>query len=316
MALSVMHLCLLVLFSVFSHGNALSYDYYAKTCPGAEAAIANAIKKAVVKDNTVPAALLRMHFHDCFVRGCDASVLLDSTTKITAEKAGPPNLSLHAFFAIDNAKQAVEAICPGVVSCADVLALSARDVVVLSGGPSWQVQKGRKDGRVSHASESTQLPAPTFNLTQLQQSFSKRGLGLEDLVALSGGHTLGFAHCSSFQNRIHNFDSTHDIDPTLQASFAAQLRKVCPLKNTVKNAGATMDNSPTTFDNTYFKFLLQGKSLFSSDQALLTSTTTKTLVSKFAGSQGAFYKAFVKGMIKMSDITGGQEVRKNCRKIN
>lgn len=313
MALAV---TLLVLFSVFSHGNALSYNYYEKTCPGAEAAIANAIKKAAAKDNTVPAALLRMHFHDCFVRGCDASVLLDSTGQNTAEKAGLPNLSLHAFFAIDNAKRAVEAICPGVVSCADVLALSARDVVVLSGGPSWDVQKGRKDGRTSHASESRQLPAPTFNLLQLQQSFSKRGLGLEDLVALSGGHTLGFAHCSSFHNRIYNFDSTHDIDPTLQASFAASLRKTCPVRNTVKNAGAFMDNSPTTFDNTYFKMLLQGKSLFSSDQALLTSTTTKTFVSKFAGSQGAFYEAFVKGMIKMSSITGGQEVRKNCRKIN
>ncbi|KAK1553781.1 hypothetical protein Q3G72_003567 [Acer saccharum] len=76
----------------------------------------------------VPAGLLRMHFHDCFIRGCDASVLLASKGKNKAEKDGPP---LHAFYVIDNAKKAVEALCPGVVSCADILALAARDAVVL-----------------------------------------------------------------------------------------------------------------------------------------------------------------------------------------
>lgn len=50
--------------------------------------------------------------------------------------------------------------------------------------------KGRKDGRISKASETQQLPPPTFNISQLQQSFSQRGLSLDDLVALSGKHTL------------------------------------------------------------------------------------------------------------------------------
>lgn len=267
-------------------------------------------------DKTVPAALLRMHFHDCFIRGCDASVLLNSVGNNKAEKDGPPNISLHAFYVIDSAKQDLEKACPGVVSCADILALAARDAVVLSGGPTWDVPKGRKDGRTSKASETAQLPAPTFNISQLQQSFSQRGLSMKDLVALSGGHTLGFAHCSSFQNRIHNFDSAHDIDPSIHPSFASSLKNVCPIHNKVKNAGATMDPSTTTFDNTYYKLILQNKSLFSSDQALLSSSNTKNLVSKFAGSREAFSDAFVKSMIKMSSITGGQEVRKDCRVIN
>lgn len=58
-------------------------------------------------------------------------MLLDSSGNMSAEKDGPPNASLHAFYVIDNAKAAVEALCPGVVSCADILALAARDAVAM-----------------------------------------------------------------------------------------------------------------------------------------------------------------------------------------
>ncbi|KNA09548.1 hypothetical protein SOVF_152660 [Spinacia oleracea] len=316
MAIAVAVFSSLFICSYFPLGDALSLNYYDKTCPSVESIITNTVKEAFAEDKTVPAAVLRMHFHDCFIRGCDASVLLDKDGNSKVEKSGPPNLSLHAFFVIDNAKKAVEAACPGVVSCADILALAARDAVVLTGGPTWYVPKGRKDGRTSFASETRQLPAPTFNFSQLQQSFSQRGLNLGDLVALSGGHSLGFSHCSSFQSRLHNFDTTHDIDPSINPSFAASLQRVCPAHTKVKNAGSNMDPSPIMFDNTYYKLILQGKSLFSSDQALLTSPSTKNLVTQFAGSKKAFYEAFAKSMIKMSSITGGQEVRKNCRIVN
>ncbi|XP_044475171.1 peroxidase 64-like [Mangifera indica] len=309
---ALLNLMLQISSPVFS----LDVHYYDHTCPGLETTVTNAVGKAMKNDKTVPAALLRMHFHDCFIRGCDGSVLLNSMANNKAEKDGPPNISLHAFHVIDHAKKAVEALCPGVVSCADILALAARDAVALSGGPSWDVPKGRKDGRISKATDTRQLPAPTFNISQLQQSFSQRGLSMEDLVALSGGHSLGFSHCSSFQNRIHNFNATVDIDPSMNPSFAAHLRSVCPAHNNVRSAGSPLDPSATVFDNAYYKLLLQGKSIFSSDQALLTTPKTRDLVSLYASSKMAFEKAFVQSMIKMSSITGGQEIRLDCRVVN
>ena len=55
-------------------------------------------------------------------------MLLNSSTK-QAEKDAVPNLSLRGFQIIDNVKSALEKACPGVVSCADIVALVARDVV-------------------------------------------------------------------------------------------------------------------------------------------------------------------------------------------
>ncbi|EOA15129.1 hypothetical protein CARUB_v10028504mg [Capsella rubella] len=307
---------LIVILVVSFDVQALSPHYYDHSCPQADHIVTNAVKKAMSNDKTVPAALLRMHFHDCFVRGCDGSVLLDSKGKNKAEKDGPPNISLHAFYVIDNAKKALEEQCPGIVSCADILSLAARDAVALSGGPTWAVPKGRKDGRISKAIETRQLPAPTFNISQLRQNFGQRGLSMHDLVVLSGGHTLGFAHCSSFQNRLHNFNTQKEVDPTLNPSFAASLEGVCPAHNTVKNAGSTLDGTVSSFDNIYYRMLMQGKSLFSSDEALLAVPSTKKLVAKYASSNEEFERAFVKSMIKMSSISGnGNEVRLNCRRV-
>ncbi|MBA0820175.1 hypothetical protein Gohar_019787 [Gossypium harknessii] len=111
------------------HGGSLRKGYYKDTCPDAEEIIKKATEKHVANDPTLPARFLRMHFHDCFVRGCDGSVLLNSTTNNTAEKDAIPNLTLAGFDVIDDLKAEVEKKCPNVVSCADVLALAARDAV-------------------------------------------------------------------------------------------------------------------------------------------------------------------------------------------
>jgi len=63
-------------------------------------------------------------------QGCDASVLLDDTESFTGEKGAGPNAgSLRGFDVIDNIKTLLELLCPQTVSCADILAVAARDSV-------------------------------------------------------------------------------------------------------------------------------------------------------------------------------------------
>lgn len=178
--------------------------------------------------------------------------------------------------------------------------------------------KGRKDGRVSKASETVNLPAPTFNISQLIESFAKRGLGIKDLVALSGGHTLGFSHCSSFETRLRNFSALHDVDPSLNIELAKNLRKKCPKPNEDRNAGDFLDSTSSAFDNNYYRRLMAGQGVFGSDQALFGDYRTKWLVESFATDQSLFFREFTASMVKLGNvgvIENGQ-VRLKCRVVN
>lgn len=66
------------------------------------------------------------------VKGCDGSVLLDDTVTLKGEKTASPNMnSLMGFEIIDQIKNKLESECPGIVSCADILTVAARDAVIL-----------------------------------------------------------------------------------------------------------------------------------------------------------------------------------------
>ncbi|GAA0142814.1 peroxidase [Lithospermum erythrorhizon] len=298
--------------------NGLSLTYYLFTCPLVESIVKVNVDKILRIDPGLAGPLVRMHFHDCFVEGCDGSVLIDSTPGNKAEKDAESNLSLRGFEVIDEIKAEVEKRCPGIVSCADILALVAKDVVLFSGGPMFFVPKGRKDGRRSKAADAlVKLPPFTSNASQLIDFVGKLGLTAQDLVALSGAHTLGAARCSSFKHRLKNFNATHDIDPSIDPEFLKVLNKTCAAGDTAEQP---FDGSIIQFNNEYFQALQKNKGVLFSDQTLATNPKTKELVDTYANNRAVFFLDFQRAMIKMGimNVKEGSngEVRKTCRKIN
>ncbi|KAL8228449.1 hypothetical protein R6Q57_016033 [Mikania cordata] len=316
----VLQLLLAVLTLSIANGEGLKLGFYKNTCPAAEYIVKTTTAKYISRAPSLAAALLRMHFHDCFVRGCDGSVLLNSTTNNQAEKDGPPNLSLRGFQVIDAAKTAIEEACPGVVSCAYILALVARDAIEQIKGPVWLVPLGRRDGNISKASESITLPPPFASITQLKTIFASKGLSVKDLVVLSGGHTLGISHCSTIATRLYNFTGKGDTDPSLDPNYVTQLKRKCKPNDTTTLI-AMDPGSSKSFDEDYYTIVLKRRGLFQSDAALLNDNSTSAYVKLQAQSHGStFFKDFQASMVKMGQIgvlTGkAGEIRKQCALIN
>ncbi|AES80946.1 peroxidase family protein [Medicago truncatula] len=92
----------------------LQLGLYAFSCQKAELIVPQVVQKRFNRDKSVIAALICMHFHDCFVKGL-------------------------GYDLIDEPKETIEVICPSTISCADILTLSRRDVLALSGGPKYNV---------------------------------------------------------------------------------------------------------------------------------------------------------------------------------
>ncbi|XP_019184293.1 PREDICTED: peroxidase P7-like [Ipomoea nil] len=297
----------------FSH---LSPSFYEYACPQALPTIRRVVEDAIMQERRMGGSLLRLHFHDCFVNGCDASILLDSTSIIDSEKNANANTnnSARGFEVIDKIKSEVDKICGGpVVSCADILALAARDSVVALGGPMWEVKLGRRDSTTaSKDAANDNLPSPSMDLPELIDNFKKQDLDVKDLVALSGGHTLGFARCRTFQERIYDDE---DIDP----EFARQRQANCPRTGGDSNL-ASLDPTPALFDTKYFNNLVGKKGLLESDQALFSGGQTDDLVKSYSKNLGVFSQDFANSMIKMGDIkplTGDKgQIRLNCRRVN
>ncbi|PON89004.1 Peroxidase [Trema orientale] len=300
----------------------LQTKFYSSSCPKAEAIVRSTVESHFNNDPTVAPGLLRLHFHDCFVQGCDGSVLIAGSS---AERNALPNLGLRGFEAIDDAKAQLEALCPGVVSCADILALAARDAVDLSDGPSWSVPTGRRDGRVSLSSQVTTLPSPLDSVDVQRQKFAAKGLDDHDLVTLVGAHTIGQTDCSFVSYRLYNFTATGNPDPTISRSFLTQLQTLCPKGGDGSKRVSLDKDSQTSFDVSFFKNVRDGNAVLESDQRLWGDAETRRIVHNYAGNiRGLlgirFDFEFSKAMAKMSSIevkTGTQgEIRKICSKFN
>ncbi|CAL5413005.1 unnamed protein product [Camellia sinensis] len=326
---------------------------YRDSCPEAETIIFSWVERAVTEDPRMPASLLRLHFHDCFVNamlalhpfdsrsyhnecnigstqptpspilleGCDASVLLDDTPSFVGEKTAAPNLnSLRGFEMIDAIKSDLESVCPETVSCADILAIVARDSVVLSGGPVWEVQMGRRDSlTASKAAANNNIPGPNSDVATLVAKFQNVGLTLSDMVTLSGAHTMGKARCSTFSSRLNG--NSNSNSPDINVDFLQSLQQLCAEPNSNTTLAHLDLVTPSTFDNQYYVNLISGEGLLVSDQALVTGDDqTRGIVQSYADDPTTFFEEFTKSMLKMGSLgplTGENgQIRKNCRIIN
>ncbi|CAN1816442.1 Peroxidase 18 [Linum perenne] len=274
--------------------------------------VSNTVRTASSNDPSVPGKLLRLLFHDCFVDGCDASVLLEGNS---TEKTDPANGSLGGFEVIDSAKRVLEVFCPGVVSCADILALAARDAVVISGGLATQIPMGRRDGLVSSVvNVRPNIVDTSFTMSEMVKIFSSKGLSLDDLVVLSGNMVF-----DRFQTDPKG--KLNLIDSALDANYAKDLIQKCPAG---ANPSVTVVNDPetsTVFDNQYYRNLLGHKGLFQSDSVLLEDQRTAQLVRDLAADEDAFYERWSESFLKLTTVgvkTGEEqgEIRASCSLVN
>lgn len=142
------------------------------------------------------------------------------------------------------------------------------------------------------------------------------------IIIFAGGHTIGVARCVTFKQRLYNQNGNNQPDQTLEKTYYQGLKSVCPRTGGDNNISPLDFASPARFDNTYFKLVLWGKGLLTSDAVLLTGNIDKTmkLVKSYAENEDLFFKQFAKSMVKMGNIsplTGSKgEVRKYCRRVN
>nr|XP_017192288.2 peroxidase 5-like [Malus domestica]XP_028946727.1 peroxidase 5-like [Malus domestica]XP_028946728.1 peroxidase 5-like [Malus domestica] len=288
-------------------GNGLHVGFYDRKCPNLEEIVTDVVAKAVETDQKLPAGLIRLFFHDCFVKGCDASILLDSTpSNEPVEMQSPANGGIRGIEVIEEIKARLEQECPETVSCADILAFATREAVAFSGLPRHQVPAGRRDSRTSRASDVI-LPSPATPMDEIIDFFSRRNLTPEEMVVLFGAHSIGTVHCSFFDYRLYNFAPGQPQDPSLNPVFAADLAQQCPAPNTLQgeeaeNKVVDLDTTPLVLDNHYYMNLIQGRALMQSDQALATNPRTGAEVAKLAIRSDSWARQFVRAIIKMGRI--------------
>ncbi|KAG2566757.1 peroxidase 31-like [Panicum virgatum] len=303
----------------------LSPNYYRRSCPRVERIVSDVIAAKQRANPSTAAGTLRLFFHDCFVNGCDASVLvspLSLSSGAPPERAAEINLSLpgDAFDAVVRAKAALEAACPGVVSCADILALAARDLVGILGGPRFPVALGRRDSRRSDARDvEGNLARTNMSARAMVRLFAGKGLTPREMVALAGAHTVGFSHCGEFAHRIYGYRGAGGLghDPRLNPEFARALQRSCAGYRSDPTVSIFNDIvTPRDFDEAYYKNLPHGLGLLASDAALWEYPPTRVFAERYAGNRTAFFEDFASAMQRLGAVgvkTGRQGVvRRRC----
>ncbi|KAJ8529862.1 hypothetical protein K7X08_036697 [Anisodus acutangulus] len=300
----------------------LRVGFYGNTCPNVETIVSSVVRQVAASDQNIAPVLLRLHFHDCFVQGCDGSILIENGDN--AERHAFGHQGVGGFEVIERAKAEIEAVCPGIVSCADIVALFARDAVVLANGPSYEVETGRRDGVISNSSLADIMPEVTDSIQILKAKFSQKGLSEKDLVVLSAAHTIGTTACFFMTQRLYNFFPGGGSDPSINPSFLPELMATCPENGNV-NVRLPIDRgSSGTFDNSILQNIRSGFAVLQSDASLYEDLDTRSIVDSYFGIFSPFigisFEAdFANAMVKMGRIdvlTGFQgTIRRVCSRF-
>ena len=135
-----------------------------------------------------------------------------------------------------------------------------------------------------------------------------------------GGHSVGVAHCSFFQDRLSNFLGTGAPDPTMDQNLVSTLKGTCGSNPNVDPTAFLDQNTSFVLDNQYYNQILNNKGLLQIDQELALDKSSSKMVSNLAANNALFGQSFAKAMIKMGNIQvlegNAGEIRKNCRVVN
>ncbi|PPS10207.1 hypothetical protein GOBAR_AA10438 [Gossypium barbadense] len=140
--------------------------------------------------------------------------------------------------------------------------------VEVTGGPTIDFVPGRKDSDI--CPKEGRLPNATKGAPHLKDIFYRMGLSGKDIVALSGGHTLGRAHPER-----SGFDGP-------------------------------WTNEPLKFDNSYFVELLKGESegllKLPTDIALMDYPEFREYVELYAKDEDAFFRDYAESHKRLSEL--------------
>ncbi|WVZ12691.1 hypothetical protein V8G54_017221 [Vigna mungo] len=313
--------------NAFHTPDKLTEGFYDQTCPGLQNIITQAFRQIVEQNSGAIGNIIRLQFHDCFVNGCDASILLDYTPSgDMVEKGSAFNgFLLKGADIIDDIKAKVESKCPGTVSCADILAFTTHVAMTMAGLPAQRPLGGRKDATVSFASvvEADNLPMSDWNIDQMMELFGRKGFNIEEMVVMIGAHSVGITHCDFFMQRALDFNKTGVPDPTLGKETIDEIKQACPNPGTTlfRNPPVNFDATPTVLDNLFFKDMVdKRRTLLITDGHLIEDDRTRPIVEQMAADPNLFPKRFPEVMLKLMSLnvlTGNEgEVRKICRSTN
>ncbi|XP_039135851.1 peroxidase 21-like [Dioscorea cayenensis subsp. rotundata] len=272
----------------------LRLNFYSESCPQAEDIVKEEVEKLYHKHGNTAVSWVRNLFHDCMVKSCDASLLLEDTSSTISEQNSPRSFGMRNFKYVKVIKDALEKECPNTVSCADIVALSAREGVVMLKGPYFNMRTGRRDSKESYSQDViNSIPNHNDSLSFILSRFQSIGINAEGTTAL------------------------------FRSIYAEYLKGRCPSPEPDPKAVAYARNdrdTPMIIDNMYYKNLLKHKGLMLVDQQLVTDPSTSQFVEKMAVDNDYFYEKFTEALLLMSEnnpVTGDEgEIRKDCRFVN